>query len=179
MILRQFERRLQNDPATETKAALSEIFRIVALRLDQRVEAADRLPVHGRLSTHVLDTGGGHPAAGVTIELLELSAGGDRRVVTATTTNRDGRTDQPLIGGRPLPIGSYELRFHVGAYFAQRGIPQGDPPFLDVVPVHSPSPSRKATTIAAAGHPLELLNLSRQLNSLPHDCGIGKSGQIA
>src|SRR5947209_3974253 len=67
-ILRPFERRLQNDPATETTAALSEIFRIVALRLDQRVEAADRLAVHGRLSTHVLDTCGGHPAAGVTIE---------------------------------------------------------------------------------------------------------------
>jgi 2-oxo-4-hydroxy-4-carboxy-5-ureidoimidazoline decarboxylase len=134
-ILRQFERRLQNNLATETKAALSEIFRIVALRLDQRVEAADRLPVQGRLSTHVLDTHGGHPAAGVTIELLELSANGERRVIVSTATNRDGRTDQPLIAGRPLPIGAYELRFHVGAYFEQRATPQGDPPFLDVVQV--------------------------------------------
>jgi 2-oxo-4-hydroxy-4-carboxy-5-ureidoimidazoline decarboxylase len=134
-ILRQFERRLQNDPAAETNAALSEIFRIVALRLDQRVEAADRLAVHGRLSTHVLDTRSGHPAAGVTIELLELSANGERRGIVSTATNRDGRTDQPLIGGRPLPIGHYELRFHIGTYFAQLSTPQDDPPFLDVVPV--------------------------------------------
>jgi 2-oxo-4-hydroxy-4-carboxy-5-ureidoimidazoline decarboxylase len=134
-ILRQFERRLQNDQASETRAALAEIFRIVALRLDQRVEAPDRLPVHGRVSTHVLDTHGGHPAAGVTIELFELSASGERRTIVSTATNRDGRTDQPLIGGRPLPIASYELRFHVGAYFGQRGTPRGDPPFLDVVPV--------------------------------------------
>jgi 2-oxo-4-hydroxy-4-carboxy-5-ureidoimidazoline decarboxylase len=134
-ILRQFERRLRNDPAAETKAALGEIFRIAALRLDQRVEAADRLVVHGHLSTHVLDTHGGHPAAGVTIELLELSANGERRVVVSAATNRDGRTDQPLIGGRPLPIGRYELRFHIGDYFAHRATPQDDPPFLDVVPV--------------------------------------------
>jgi 2-oxo-4-hydroxy-4-carboxy-5-ureidoimidazoline decarboxylase len=134
-ILRQFERRLQNDPAAETNAALSEIFRIAALRLDQRVEAADRLAVHGHLSTHVLDTHGGHPAPGVTIELLELSANGERRLILSTATNRDGRTDRPLIGGQPLPIGTYELRFHVGAYFAKSATPQGDPPFLDVVPV--------------------------------------------
>jgi 2-oxo-4-hydroxy-4-carboxy-5-ureidoimidazoline decarboxylase len=134
-ILRQFERRLLNDATTETKTALAEIFRIVALRLDQRVEAADRLPVHGRLSTHVLDTHGGHPAAGVAIELGELSSNGERRVVASTTTNPDGRTDAPLIGGRPLPIGTYELRFHVGAYFAQQRTLLADPPFLDVVPV--------------------------------------------
>src|SRR5712671_6876865 len=127
-ILRQFERRLQNDPAAETKAALGEIFRIVALRLDQRVKAADRLAVHGHLSTHVLDTHGGHPAPGVTIELVELSANGERHLILSTATNRDGRTDRPLIGGQPLPIGTYELRFHVGAYFAKSATPQGDPP---------------------------------------------------
>jgi 2-oxo-4-hydroxy-4-carboxy-5-ureidoimidazoline decarboxylase len=134
-ILRQFEFRLENDPAAETQTALSEIFRIAALRLDQRVEAADHLDVHGRLSTHVLDTHGGHPAAGVSIELLELSVDGAPRVIASAATNRDGRTDQPLIGGRPLPIGRYELRFHVADYFAYRRAPQADPPFLDVVPV--------------------------------------------
>jgi 2-oxo-4-hydroxy-4-carboxy-5-ureidoimidazoline decarboxylase len=134
-ILRQFELRLQNESAAETQTALSEIFRIAALRLDQRVEAADRLDVHGRLSTHVLDTHGGHPAAGVTIELLELSADGAPRLIASAATNRDGRTDHPLIGGRPLPIGRYELRFHIGDYFAHQGAPQDDPPFLDVVPV--------------------------------------------
>jgi 2-oxo-4-hydroxy-4-carboxy-5-ureidoimidazoline decarboxylase len=134
-ILQQFERRLQNSMAAETETALGEIFRITALRLDQRLEAADRLDVHGRLSTHVLDTHSGRPAAGVTIELLELSTSGEHRVIARATSNRDGRTDAPLIGERPLPIGRYELRFHVGDYFARLKTSQGDPPFLDVVPV--------------------------------------------
>ena len=132
-ILQQFERRLRNDTTAETKTALTEIFRIVALRLDHRIEAPDRLAVHGRLSTHVLDTHGGRPAAGVVVELLETSR--ESRRIVASTTNHDGRTDQPLIAGRPLPIGGYELRFHVGDYFTRLGTPQGDPPFLDVVPV--------------------------------------------
>ena len=134
-ILQQFERRLQNSMAAETETALGEIFRIAALRLDQRVEAADRLEVHGRLSTHVLDTQAGRPAAGVAVELLELSANGEQRVIARATTNRDGRTDEPLIGGRPLPIGRYELRFHVADYFAASGASRAEPPFLDVVPV--------------------------------------------
>jgi 2-oxo-4-hydroxy-4-carboxy-5-ureidoimidazoline decarboxylase len=134
-ILKHFEHRLQNSAAAESKAALNEVFRIAALRLDQRVEAADKLKVNGRLSTHVLDTHAGHPAAGVAIELAELPAHGAPHVIASGTTNLDGRTDQPLISGRPIPLGRYELRFHVGAYFARRGAPQSDPPFLDVVPV--------------------------------------------
>jgi len=134
-ILRQFERRLQNGVAAETKTALTEVFRIGALQLDQRVEAPDTLRVNGRLSTHVLDTHAGHPASGVTIELAELSAHAEPRTVAHATTNLDGRTDHPLIGGRPIPIGHYLLRFHVGAYFTRLGTPQSDPPFLDVVPV--------------------------------------------
>src|SRR5579862_7136553 len=54
-ILADFERRLPNDHAAETKASIAEICRIAALRLDQLVVSDDRLPVHGRLSTHVLD----------------------------------------------------------------------------------------------------------------------------
>jgi 2-oxo-4-hydroxy-4-carboxy-5-ureidoimidazoline decarboxylase len=134
-ILREFERRLENVTEAEVESALTEIFRIAALRLDQRVEAADRLKVHGRLSTHVLDTQRGLPAEGVLIELLELSKDGEPRLVASTWSNRDGRTDEPLIGGRPLPIGRYELRFHVGDYFAREGVRQSKPPFLDVVPV--------------------------------------------
>jgi 2-oxo-4-hydroxy-4-carboxy-5-ureidoimidazoline decarboxylase len=134
-ILHEFSRRLHNNATTETKTALTEVFRIAALRLDQRLESADRLKVHGRLSTHVLDTHAGHPAAGVTIELVELHAHGAPHVIASGTTNLDGRTDQPLISGRPVPIGRYELRFHVAEYFTRRGAPQGDPPFLDVVPV--------------------------------------------
>ena len=59
-------------PATEHKTALAEIFRIAALRLDQRVKGPDRLKVHGHLSTHVLDVHGGRPAEGVSIELCEM-----------------------------------------------------------------------------------------------------------
>jgi 2-oxo-4-hydroxy-4-carboxy-5-ureidoimidazoline decarboxylase len=134
-ILRQFERRLRNDLAAETETALDEIVRIAALRLDQRVDAADRLAQHGQLSTHVLDTHGGLPAAGVTIELFELSGDGEHTLITRATTNRDGRTDSPLIAQRPVPIARYELRFHVADYFTARGVSQSDPPFLGVVPV--------------------------------------------
>ena len=130
-ILADFERRLPNDVATETKASIAEICRIAALRLDQLVVSSDRLPVHGRLSTHVLDNSSGKPAAGIEVELVERSMLGSSRVVTRAVTNADGRTDQPLIGGRPLPIGRYELNFSVGKYFRERKVPLSDPPFLD------------------------------------------------
>ena len=58
-----------------------------------------------------------------------------RHYIQSAITNADGRTDQPLIGGRPLPIGRYELRFAVGNHFRSRGIASGDPPFLDIVPL--------------------------------------------
>jgi 2-oxo-4-hydroxy-4-carboxy-5-ureidoimidazoline decarboxylase len=132
-ILRDFERRLSNDAATEVQRSIEEIFRIAALRLDSLVAADDRLLVTGRLSTHVLDTHGGTPAAGIAVELIELSALGASRVVTRAVTNADGRTDQPLIGRRPVPIGRYELRFSVAGYFAARGVPLSDPPFLDEI----------------------------------------------
>jgi len=134
-ILREFERRLKNDAATERQTALAEIFRIAALRLDQRVKAPDRLKVHGRLSTHVLDTHSGHPAVGVAIELCEIEAGGAARTVLRTVTNADGRTDRPLFTGTPIPVATYELRFAVGEYFARKQAPMSDPPFLGVVPV--------------------------------------------
>jgi 2-oxo-4-hydroxy-4-carboxy-5-ureidoimidazoline decarboxylase len=134
-ILRDFERRLPNDPTTETQKSIEEICRIAALRLDLLVVGDDRLQVHGRLSTHVLDTHGGRPAAGIAVELVELSELGSSRVVTRTITNADGRTDQPLIGGRPVPIGRYELTFSVGKYFGERHVPMSDPPFLDKIPL--------------------------------------------
>ncbi|WP_050419268.1 2-oxo-4-hydroxy-4-carboxy-5-ureidoimidazoline decarboxylase [Bradyrhizobium tropiciagri] len=130
-ILRDFARRLPNDLATETQTSVDEICRIAALRLDQSVTSTDRLTVSGRLTTHVLDTNSGRPAAGVALELVELAELGVSRVVTSATTNRDGRTDAPLIGGRPVPVGKYELTFSVGDYFAARGVPLADPPFLD------------------------------------------------
>src|SRR5438552_16228454 len=72
-ILRDFERRLPNDAQAEAETSIGEICRIAALRLDQLVASEDKLPVHGRLSTHVLDTSSGKPAAGVAVELVELS----------------------------------------------------------------------------------------------------------
>jgi 2-oxo-4-hydroxy-4-carboxy-5-ureidoimidazoline decarboxylase len=134
-ILRQFEQRLRNDKAAERDAALNEIFRVAALRLDQRVAAADRLKVHGWLSTHVLDTRRGEPASGVGIELFEIEASGRARLIVRTVTNNDGRTDRPPITDQPIPIAQYELRFNVGVYFAQQGTPTADPPFLDIVPI--------------------------------------------
>ena len=134
-ILRDFERRLPNDAATEIARSIAEISRIAALRLDQLVTSDDRLAVHGRLSTHVLDTHSGKPAAGIKVELVELSSLGESRVIARTVTNDDGRTDQPLIHGRPVPIGNYELRFKVASYFASRNVPLSDPPFLDSIPL--------------------------------------------
>ena len=134
-VLRDFERRLPNDAATETQTSIGEICRIAALRLDQLVASDDKLPVHGRLSTHVLDTHSGKPAAGISVVLTELSKLGATRVIARAVTNSDGRTDQPLIGGRPVPIGSYELMFSVGDYFTARNVPLSDPPFLDQIPL--------------------------------------------
>jgi 2-oxo-4-hydroxy-4-carboxy-5-ureidoimidazoline decarboxylase len=134
-ILDQLERRRAHDIDAERNTVLGEILRIVALRLDQRVRAPDRLPVHGRLSTHVLDNFSGRPAQGVAIELFELSKSDERRLVTRGMTNHDGRTDGPLISDRPIPIGRYELRFAVGAYYAALKAPQAHPSFLDIVPV--------------------------------------------
>ncbi|MFL6789849.1 MAG: 2-oxo-4-hydroxy-4-carboxy-5-ureidoimidazoline decarboxylase [Bradyrhizobium sp.] len=134
-ILRDFERRLPNDAKTETQNSIEEICRISALRLDRLVTSEDRLAVHGRLSTHVLDAHSGNPAAGISVELTELSALGGSRVVTRAVTNSDGRTNQPLISGRPVPIGRYELMFSVGDYFAGRQVPLSDPPFLDRIPL--------------------------------------------
>ncbi|HEX8164514.1 MAG TPA: hydroxyisourate hydrolase [Beijerinckiaceae bacterium] len=87
----------------------------------------------GRLSTHVLDTMSGTPAAGVRVELYAL--GEERRLVASATTNADGRTDAPLLSGDALPGGAYELLFHVGDYFRGKGAVLPSPPFLDTVPV--------------------------------------------
>jgi len=133
-ILVQFERRLGNDAATEFAAALQEILYITRLRIAGKVSGEGMPQVNGRLSTHVLDTHAGRPAAGIAVELDEFAGQQAYRIATAIT-NADGRTDEPLIGGRPLPIGRYELRFAVGNHFRSRGIDVGDPPFLDIVPL--------------------------------------------
>ena len=79
----------------------------------------------GKLSTHVLDTANGRPAAGMTIELRRLPSG---ELLKMLTTNNDGRTDEPVLAPDEMVAGEYELVFHVGAYF-------GESKFLDAVPV--------------------------------------------
>lgn len=86
----------------------------------------------GRLSTHVLDTSRGAPAAGMRIDLHVLRDG-QRRSVTTAITNADGRTDQPLLEGDRFEAGVYELTFHAGEYFRKSGTAQTDPPFLGEV----------------------------------------------
>ncbi len=88
----------------------------------------------GRLSTHVLDTVAGGPAAGVRLTLDRLVSGACTRLAD-TRTNADGRTDAPLLAGDAMAVGSYELTFHIGDYFRAKGAAMAELPFLDVVPI--------------------------------------------
>jgi 5-hydroxyisourate hydrolase len=80
------------------------------------------------LTTHVLDTANGRPAAGVAVRLLR---GG--QVLVSVVTNSDGRCDAPLLTGEALKAGVYRLEFEVGAYFRALAVALPDPPFLDTV----------------------------------------------
>ncbi len=88
----------------------------------------------GKLSTHVLDTASGIPAADLRIELWEMRGDGEKLIKTVRT-NADGRTDQPLLDASAIEVGTYELLFFVGEYFQARGVALPDPRFLDIVPV--------------------------------------------
>lgn len=89
----------------------------------------------GRLTTHVLDTAHGRPAAGLALALGRLAANGEMEMVKTATTNADGRTDRPLLEGEAFAPGTYELRFHVAEYFRDAGVELPDPPFLEMVPI--------------------------------------------
>ena len=88
----------------------------------------------GKLTTHVLDTANGCPAAGMKIEfaVLENGAWVDLKVLH---TNADGRTDTPLLTAAEMRPGEFRLVFHVAEYFRARGTQLPDPPFLDSVPL--------------------------------------------
>ncbi|HZI56913.1 MAG TPA: hydroxyisourate hydrolase [Verrucomicrobiae bacterium] len=88
----------------------------------------------GRLSTHVLDTASGKPAAGLVIRLYALH-GDERSLLKSTTTNVDGRTDVPLLTGDELIAGIYELVFCAGNYHRTQGQMLESPPFLDEIVV--------------------------------------------
>jgi 5-hydroxyisourate hydrolase len=102
--------------------------------MDRRIKSGDddRDCCMGRLTTHVLDTASGRPAAGVRVVLRRDS---EAAVVAEGTTNADGRLDKPLLDGAAFRTGRYELTFYVGDYFRKSGTPLSDPAFLDVIPL--------------------------------------------
>jgi 5-hydroxyisourate hydrolase len=88
----------------------------------------------GGLSTHVLDTANGKPAAGVRVEVFRRD--GDRRApILSSVTDDNGRCATLLPAGRSLSAGVFELDFHIGDYFAAQGVGNADPAFLGVVTV--------------------------------------------
>ena len=82
------------------------------------------------LTTHVLDTMRGKPVGGLRIDLFRIE-GGEKPLLKTVRTNDDGRTDEPLLSENEFETGVYEVVFYVGEYFGE----DGDPPFLDQVPV--------------------------------------------
>ncbi len=89
----------------------------------------------GRLSTHVLDTALGKPAAGVKIMLYRIS-GQSHRKIKEMVTNADGRTDGPMLEGKDLTEGRYELVFCAGDYLRATGqAGDGEVLFLDEIPI--------------------------------------------
>lgn len=98
----------------------------------------------GRLSTHVLDTARGKPAAGVKITLYRVSGNSHKRIAEAVT-NTDGRTDAPLLEGAALKEGSYELVFAAGDYLRATAQTGAGVSFLDEIPIRFGVPD-------AAGH---------------------------
>ena len=88
----------------------------------------------GKLTTHVLDTAHGCPAAGLWVELFRIGDDGPVAIVGAVT-NRDGRCDAPLLADEAMTAGTYEILFHIGDYFRTKGAAIGEPAFLEAVPV--------------------------------------------
>ena len=88
----------------------------------------------GKLSTHVLDTAHGRPAAHVAITLYAVD-GGSRTLLVRAATNLDGRCDAPLLEGEAFQAGYYELVFAAGDYFAALGVAMPEPRFVDRVTI--------------------------------------------
>lgn len=88
----------------------------------------------GKLTTHVLDTAAGRPAAGMAIELSVLREGAWTKLASLRT-NADGRTDRPLLEGAAFAAGQYRIVFDVAAYYRGQGVRLPDPPFVDRVPL--------------------------------------------
>lgn len=88
----------------------------------------------GKLTTHVLDTMHGSPAAGMAVALYRVEDGA-ARMLRQFVLNADGRADALLLEGPALEPGRYRLVFEVAGYFRAHGVALPDPPFLDAVPL--------------------------------------------
>ena len=89
----------------------------------------------GHLSTHVLDTAHGCPAAGMRVTLQRLDDSGFAQDVKTVTLNADGRADGPLLTAADMAAGRWRLCFAVAPYFRARGVALPDPPFIDGVQI--------------------------------------------
>ena len=88
----------------------------------------------GFLTTHVLDTARGIPAAGLAIALYKVSGNSHKKIAEAVT-NEDGRTDSPILPKGKFETGVYELVFKAGDYLRASGRAGAEPLFLDEVPI--------------------------------------------
>jgi 5-hydroxyisourate hydrolase len=89
----------------------------------------------GHLSTHVLDTANGCPAAGLRVTLQRFDARDVAGTLKTIVLNADGRGDGPLLKGDEMATGRYRLLFEVAPYFRARGTALAEPPFIDTVPL--------------------------------------------
>jgi len=128
-ILEAMRSRLPRSFEEEREQALQEIERITGFRLSDLIEE-ETPPASGKLTTHVLDTSLGRPAAGMTLRLWRKLPD---ELLCEAVTNADGRLDAPLLQGVAMRSGTYELVFDVGAYFAR--VSPGANPFLGEVPI--------------------------------------------
>lgn len=93
---------------------------------------------YGRITTHVLDTSKGVPAAGVRIELYTLKRDGEQESkikVAESVTNADGRLEAPLLAAGKLEPAIYELQFHVESYYTQRSLEELGQALWTIVPI--------------------------------------------
>ena len=88
----------------------------------------------GFLTTHVLDTMNGCPAAGMRVALYRI-AGDVPQLLRELALDADGRAGGPLLEGDAFAVGRYRLEFDVAASFRARGADLPEPPFLDRVPL--------------------------------------------
>lgn len=130
-ILAAFEGRVDNPYHRELATAVDEVGKIAWLRL---LNTVDHAPT-GKLTTHILDTAGGCPAARLPLTLWYLDADGGPARVGDFVTNEDGRLDGPALQGADLRPGLYQWVFEAGAYFARAGHVTSATPFLDRVPL--------------------------------------------